>query len=63
MLQHLKKRLKKRGADSDNDIDERILKAKTEILKKNEFDIVVMNDKIDFSCKKIFNVVNNFLSE
>ena len=62
-ISHLKKRLKKRGADSDNDIDERILKAKTEILKKNEFDIVVMNDKIDFSCKKIFNVVNNFLSE
>jgi|TARA_B110000438_G_scaffold55972_2_gene56105 guanylate kinase len=57
----LKDRLQKRGSETEKSINERIEKSKQEILLKDEFDVVILNDKIDQTKKEILSVINNFI--
>ena len=61
-LKSLKDRLNLRGTDLQEDIRERLNKAKIEVSQKNKFDVVIMNKEIGSACEKMFYEVNNFLS-
>ena len=61
-LKSLEDRLNLRGTDLQEDIRERLNKAKKEVSHKNKFDVVIMNKDIGSACEKMFSEVNNFLS-
>jgi|TARA_B110000263_G_scaffold216939_1_gene202741 guanylate kinase len=58
----LKKRLQIRGSETEKSLNERMEKSKSEILLKDKFDTIILNDEIDKTKKKILSVVNNFIS-
>ena len=55
--QALFERLKERGQDSDQVIQQRIAAAKEEMSHYNEADYLVINDKFELACKKLLNIV------
>ena len=57
----LKDRLQKRGSETEKSINERIEKSKQEILLKDKFDVVILNDKIDETKKEVLSIINNFI--
>ena len=59
----LEKRLKKRGTDQKENIDERLQKAKSETVEKEKFYVIIMNDNIEKSKIEILGIVNKFLKE
>ena len=59
----LEKRLKKRGTDLKENIEERLQKAKLETVEKEKFDVIIMNDNIEKSKIEILDIVNKFLKE
>ncbi|MBL7665106.1 MAG: guanylate kinase [Bacteriovoracaceae bacterium] len=56
-VEDLLKRLKKRGTDPQEVIDERVRNAKKELLRKNDFDYLVMNDEIDKAYAKLKSII------
>ena len=56
-------RLKKRGTDLKENIEERLQKAKLETVEKEKFDVIIMNDNIEKSKIEILDIVNKFLKE
>ena len=62
-LKSLEDRLNLRGTDLQENIKERLNKAKIEASQKNKFDVVIMNENIDSACEKISSTVNKFLSK
>ena len=58
----LKERLINRGTESDEDIKERLIKAKKEFLLKNKFDVIVENDDLSDTFKNLKNIVNKFIN-
>ena len=59
----LENRLNTRGTELKEDIRERLNKAKKEILEKEKFDIIIMNDNIEKSKSEVLEIVNKFLEE
>ena len=53
-FEDLKKRLKKRGTESERQIDMRLKIAKVELLRKNKYDFIIENDVPEKAAKKIF---------
>ena len=62
-IEILKDRLKNRGSEADEIINERIEKAKYEITKKDSFDVILMNDDLSKASKKIHEMVKKFLNK
>jgi len=58
----LEDRLRGRGLDSDADIVVRLAKAKNEIEHAEQFDVVVLNDRLDQAVNETIAVVESFLS-
>jgi len=54
-------RLNIRGTELKENIQERLNKAKKEILEKEKFDVIIMNDNIEKSKNEIFDLVSKFL--
>lgn len=46
-VQELEKRLRHRGTDSDQVINERVENAKKELARKNDYDFLIMNDDVE----------------
>ena len=59
----LENRLNTRGTELKEDIRERLNKAKKEILEKEKFDVIIMNDNIEKSKSEVLEIVNKFLKE
>jgi guanylate kinase len=57
----LEKRLRERATDSEDIINIRLKNARAEMDQKNFYDHVIINDELDQSCKKFFEVVNRYL--
>lgn len=55
-------RLNIRGTELKENIQERLNKAKKEILEKEKFDVIIMNDNIEKSKNEIFDLVSKFLN-
>jgi len=61
-VEELKKRLIARGDGTEN-IEERVQKAEKEIKYKDNFDIVIINDKLEEALEEAVKVVRGFLYE
>ena len=58
----LKKRLVNRGTESDNDINERLSKAKKEFSLKNKFDVIIENNDLSNALRNLKNIVQRFIN-
>ena len=55
-------RLKSRAKDSDHSIKLRLEKAKLELKKENNFDIILVNDDLNMAIERSYQIVNQFLN-
>lgn len=56
----LKDRLKKRATESQKQINERIKRVDLEIGKANEFDYIVINDKLEKAVSEVQEIIKSF---
>lgn len=57
----LEERLRNRSTDSEENIKKRIKKAMHEISKAKEFDVVIVNDKLETAIAEAKNIISDFL--
>lgn len=57
----LENRLRQRGTDSEEKIQTRLGKAKEELARAPEFDVVVINDNLDKATKEAHEIIKTFL--
>ncbi|MBN2892576.1 MAG: guanylate kinase [Bacteroidales bacterium] len=60
-IEELKKRLQKRGTETEESFKKRIEKAKFEMTFANEFDVTITNDNLKKAIDEIKKVVGNFI--
>lgn len=56
-MQILEDRIRKRGTESEQDIEKRLEIAKNEILRSADYDFVVVNDDIDEASNNVLNII------
>lgn len=61
-LKVLEDRLRKRSTESEENLKQRISKAAQEMKYISRFDEVLINDKLDTTCKKAREIVSQFLA-
>ena len=59
----LEKRLRGRGTDSEEKIQTRLGKAKQELARSSEFDVVIVNDDLKKATEEVRVVIEDFLKE
>lgn len=59
----LEKRLRYRSTETEEKIQQRMAKAKAELAKANEFDVVLVNDTLEHAIDKATELVHNFIQE
>lgn len=57
----LRERLLNRGSESSENLEIRINKAKKEIARNQEFDLVILNDNLESACEEALKVVTEFI--
>lgn len=62
-VEELEKRLLKRATDSEEVIKERVNNAKSELLRKDDFDFKVTNDDFDVALSDLTAVIQTILAE
>ncbi len=62
-IDKLRERLEGRGTDSSENIEMRIRKANEEINSSGEFDLIIINDKLEEACNKAILEVRSFLED
>ncbi|WP_372751275.1 guanylate kinase [Labilibaculum sp.] len=62
-IEELEKRLRNRNTDSDEVIAKRIEKFKFELAYSDQFDTVIVNDKIEDAFTEAENTLHNFLNQ
>ncbi len=62
-VEELRNRLKKRGTDTDADIERRIKKAEYEMSFADEFDVIIVNDDLQKAIKETENIIKQFLEK
>lgn len=60
-VEELEKRLRLRSTDSNEDIEVRIAKAKSELEYANKFDVIVLNDTLDKAIEEAEKIVTSFI--
>lgn len=60
-VEELENRLRSRSTDSEEDINTRISKANEELSYANDFDLIIVNDKLDDAIRDAENAVRNFI--
>ncbi len=60
-VEELEKRLRSRGTDADHVIMERVANARKEILRKHDYDHIVLNDDVDLAYGRLEKVVKRIL--
>jgi guanylate kinase len=60
-IEVLEERLRKRSTDSEENIAKRVDKAKHEINKAKEFDVVIVNDDLQLAIAEAKNIIHDFL--
>ena len=56
-VEELEKRLRSRGTDTDKVILERIGNARKELMRKHDYDFLIMNDDIEGAYQKLRDIV------
>ncbi len=62
-LEILEQRLRNRGTESEEKIQMRLEKVKTELEMEDKFDIVLVNDRIEQSQVRLEQIVNSFIEK
>jgi guanylate kinase len=62
-IEELEKRLISRSTDSNKDITTRINKANEELQYANQFDIIIINDKLEKAIEEAALAVKNFINQ
>ena len=57
----LEVRLRKRSTETEEKIQQRMYKAKTELSYAPEFDVILINDHLDSACHKAQNLILEFI--
>lgn len=60
-IEELERRLRARGTDSDHVIKERIANARNELLRKHDFDFIVLNDDVKKAYDSLKRIVQGIL--
>ena len=60
-IEELKRRLIKRGTETNDEIEQRLKIAIIEEKEKKNYDYIIMNDKLEKAVKEIENIINNIL--
>jgi len=60
-METLTERLKRRGTESEDSLQQRINKANFELSFANQFDIIIINDHFESACQEVLDVVSNFI--
>ena len=60
-VEELEKRLKNRSTDDESAIKTRIEKAKFEMQFAQEFDVIIINDKLEKAKSEVERIVRDFL--
>lgn len=60
-VEELEKRLRSRGTDTDKVILERIENARKELVRKNDYDFLVMNDDVQGAYQKLRSIVEGII--
>ena len=61
-VEELEKRLRLRGTDVDHVINERVANARKEILRKHDYDHIVLNDDVNEAYERLRKVVKGILN-
>lgn len=61
-LEILEQRLRSRGTETEESIQERITKAKDELTYKNKFDHTIINDNLEQACNEASVIISSFLN-
>ncbi|MBF0362243.1 MAG: guanylate kinase [Oligoflexia bacterium] len=61
-IEELEKRLINRGSDSPDVIKERVANAKKELLKKNDYDFMILNDDLEAAYKELKKIIGEVLN-
>jgi len=59
----LEKRLRMRGTDDSSGIRMRVAKAQEEIKLADQFDNIVINDRLEQTVNEVYNIVNSFVNK
>lgn len=62
-VEELRRRLIKRGTDSEEMIEKRVSKAGLEIGYAPRFDVTIVNDKMQDACDEAYSIITRFLNE
>lgn len=62
-LEELERRLRNRGTENEQSLQERINKAKDELTFAMQFDHIVINDSLDTAVDEIKGIIETFLAE
>ncbi len=62
-MEELKKRLKNRKTETEEDFNKRIERAKMELSFKDKFDYNVVNENLESAEKEVFEIIENELKE
>lgn len=62
-IEELEKRLRSRGTDTDRVILERIDNARKELVRKNDYDFLVMNDDVEGAYSKLHRIVEGIVKK
>ncbi|KAB2808627.1 guanylate kinase [Phaeocystidibacter luteus] len=60
-MEELEKRLRGRGTDSEEKIQQRLAKAEEEGKRESEFDITIVNDELERACREAEEKIGAFL--
>ena len=61
-IEELERRLKARGTETPESLQARINKASYELSFKQQFDCIIINDKLERACKEAETIVRNFIN-
>ena len=62
-IEELKKRLKNRKTETEEDFNKRIERAQMELSFKDKFDYNVVNENLEDAKKEVFEIIENELKE
>ncbi len=61
-LEELRRRLRLRGTETPQSLEERVTKAEHELVFADQFDKIIVNDNLEEATRELVNTVNQFLA-
>jgi len=62
-METLAERLKGRGTENESSLQQRINKANFELSFAGQFDVIVVNDRLEDACQEVLDIVSDFIEK